>query len=102
MIFGLLYVTGGTFNEVMDCDADRDAELRHLVVVVGKQRVLRGLIAIHYLCLAMLAVYAGSPAMWVACGLGALWYALLTRGLIARADDLHDDTFVGDKALPRV
>jgi hypothetical protein len=37
----------------------------------------------------MLAVYAGSPVMWVACGLGALWYALLTRGLIARADDLQ-------------
>jgi 4-hydroxybenzoate polyprenyltransferase len=88
LIFGLLYVTGGTFNEIMDADADREADLRHLVVVVGKRRVLGGLLAVHYLCFALLALYEPSWVMMIGCGAAALLYAVLTRGLIAHVDDL--------------
>jgi len=87
LLFGLLYLTGGTFNEILDCRADREAELRHLVVLAGRRRVLRGVLAIHYCGFALMAVYEPSLPMILSCAIAALIYATLTRRLAEGLDD---------------
>ena len=77
VLFGLLYLSGGTFNEVMDCEADRRANLRHLVVRAGQRRSLFLVFAIHYAALGLLALYAPTPLVLAACAAGAVLYTVL-------------------------
>ena len=87
VVFGLLYLSGGTFNEIMDWDADRKASLRHLVVRAGRTRALGLVVAIHYGALALLAAYQPSVAMWAACAAAAAVYTGLVAGLPRALDD---------------
>lgn len=58
VLFGLLYLSGGTFNEVMDRDADAKAHQRHLVVRIGHWRALALVMAVHYTAFVLLGLYA--------------------------------------------
>ena len=55
-MFGLLYASGGTFNEVMDRDADAGVGHRHLVVRIGRRRALALVVAAQYAGWALLAL----------------------------------------------
>lgn len=87
ILFGLLYMTGGTFNEIMDCHADRDADLHHLVVLTGRRHVLRALVVVHYVCLGMLAMYEPSLMMIASCGIALLLYSAVIRRIVRDVDD---------------
>jgi len=87
VLFGLLYLSGGTFNEVMDCDADRQADMRHLVVRAGRRRSLALVVLVHYTAFALLAAYAPMPWMLasIACAVGL--YTALVRSVARAVDD---------------
>jgi len=85
--FGLLYLSGGTFNEILDYDADRKAELRHLVVLAGRRRALGLVFAVHYAAFALLALYQPSTPAVAACAAAALLYTVMIRNLRAGVDD---------------
>ena len=87
ILFGLLYLTGGTFNEIMDCHADREADLRHLVVLAGRRRVLRAVLVIHYCGFVLLAMYEPTLLMGVCCGIAVLLYATVSRRLVHDVDN---------------
>ena len=87
VVFGLLYLSGGTFNEVMDHDADRKAHLRHLVVRAGPRRALALVVAVHYAAFALLAAYV--PVPWMLAG-GAVAVALYTVAALRVTRALHD------------
>jgi 4-hydroxybenzoate polyprenyltransferase len=87
VLFGLLYLSGGTFNEVMDCDADRQAALRHLVVRAGRRRSLALVVLVHYVGFGLLAAYAGMPWMLAAIALAAVIYTALVRSVARAVDD---------------
>jgi 4-hydroxybenzoate polyprenyltransferase len=86
VLFGLLYLSGGTFNEIMDCDADREAGLRHLAVVAGKRRALAFVIAVHYVGFALLAIYETSIPVIVCCVAGVLLYTMFIGALAGKGD----------------
>ncbi len=75
LLFGLLYVSGGTFNEIMDSDSDRDSNLKHLVVIAGRGPILRLVLVIHTLAFALVALYEPTPLVLTACAFGSLAYA---------------------------
>ena len=77
VLFGLLYLSGGTFNEIMDCEPDRRANLRHLVVRVGPRRSLRLVFAVHACAFVLLAAHWRTPLVVSACVAAALVYAVL-------------------------
>lgn len=85
--FGLLYLSGGTFNEIMDYDADREAALRHLVVLAGRRRALGLVFAVHYVAFALLARYRPSGPALAACGVAALLYTAMIWNVRARVDE---------------
>lgn len=85
--FGLLYLSGGTFNEIMDYDADRKAELRHFVVHVGPRRALAFVFAVHYAAFLLLALFPPSRLAAVACAAAALAYTVLIRRLSSGVGD---------------
>jgi 4-hydroxybenzoate polyprenyltransferase len=85
--FGLLYLSGGTFNEIMDYDADRKAELRHLVVLAGRRRALGLVFAVHYAAFALLALYQPSALAMASCAAAALLYTVMIRNLRSGVDD---------------
>jgi 4-hydroxybenzoate polyprenyltransferase len=87
IVFGLLYLSGGIFNEIMDYDADREAELRHLVVLAGRRRALGLVFAIHYAALALLPVYEPSVPVMVSCLASALVYRGMIRNLRAQVEE---------------
>jgi 4-hydroxybenzoate polyprenyltransferase len=76
VVFGLLYLSGGTFNEVMDHDADRKAQLRHLVVRMGPRRALALVVAVHYVAFALLAAYVAVPWMRAGCAVAVALYTV--------------------------
>lgn len=77
VLFGLLYLSGGTFNEVMDCEADRRANLRHLVVRAGARRSLFLVFVVHACALVLLAAYAPTATVLAACAVGVPAYGAL-------------------------
>jgi 4-hydroxybenzoate polyprenyltransferase len=87
VLFGLLYLSGGTFNEVMDCEADRRANLRHLAVRAGARRSLFVVFAVHACALVLLAAHAPAPPVLAACTAGAVAYAVLAYRVAASAGD---------------
>jgi len=87
LLFGLLYVTGGTFNEIMDRDPDRVAKLRHIVIVAGRRPVLHALFAVHYTCIALVYLYEPGALLMVVCPALALAYFVISRRVAARLDD---------------
>jgi 4-hydroxybenzoate polyprenyltransferase len=67
VLFGLLYLSGGVFNEIMDCEADRAARQHHLVTVIGRRPALGLVIVVQQACVAMLVAQDARPALLVAC-----------------------------------
>ncbi len=87
IVFGLLYLSGGTFNEVMDCEADRNASLRHLVVVIGKRSALWLVIGTHYACFVLLALYEPTVVVIGSCAAAAMFYTTtLSSALTLKAE----------------
>ena len=87
VLFGLLYLSGGTFNEVMDCEADRRADLRHLVVRAGARRSLFLVFAVHGCALVLLAAYGATPVVLGACGVATVAYAVLAYSVATSPGD---------------
>jgi 4-hydroxybenzoate polyprenyltransferase len=87
VLFGLLYLSGGTFNEIMDCEPDRRAHLRHLVVRAGPRRSLRLVFAVHGCALVLLAAHWRTPLVVAACVAAAPVYAVLARRVAAAIGD---------------
>lgn len=87
VLFGLLYLSGGTFNEVMDRDADAKAHQRHLVVRIGERRALALVFFVHYTAFVLLGLYA-RPVLtpWMAVAAGVAYTGLATRVWHARDD----------------
>jgi 4-hydroxybenzoate polyprenyltransferase len=85
--FGLLYLSGGTFNEIMDYEADRRAELRHLVVLAGRRRALGLVFAVHYAAFALLALAWPSTLAVASCTAAALLYTVTIRNLRSNVDE---------------
>lgn len=74
VLFGLLYLSGGTFNEIMDCEADREAGLRHLVVRLGKRRAFPIVVSAHAFALLLVALYDSSTAILFLTGAASIGY----------------------------
>jgi 4-hydroxybenzoate polyprenyltransferase len=87
LLFGLLYVSGGTFNEIMDSEYDRKTHHRHLVVLAGRGPVLRFVIVVHAVAIVLVALYDPTPAVLAACALAAATYAAAARDLSTLASD---------------
>jgi 4-hydroxybenzoate polyprenyltransferase len=85
--FGLLYLSGGTFNEIMDYEADRRAELRHLVVLAGRRRALGLVFAIHYAAFVLLALVQPSTVGAIACAAAAVVYTATIWNLRSGVDE---------------
>ena len=85
LTFGLLYVSGGTVNEILDFEPDRRARLSHLVVRIGRRRGLQLVQLLHYVCMLLLALHWPTTPMIVAILVAAASYAAATRGLSGRA-----------------
>ncbi len=82
LLFGALYLSGGTFNEILDREADRAAGMRHLAVRIGGPRALRLVVAVHGLAFAMILAYRPSPPMTAATLAAAVVYgAAASRAL---------------------
>jgi len=79
LLFGVLYLSGGTFNEIMDRDADEAAGLRHLVVRVGRRVGLALVVALHVVAFGLVPLLEPSPLVIVATAVGALAYAQALR-----------------------
>lgn len=79
ILFGLLYVSGGTFNEVMDSETDRRTNLRHLVVIAGRSTGLRLVLVMHAVAFGLVAAYEPTPLVIGASAAGALAYAASAR-----------------------
>jgi 4-hydroxybenzoate polyprenyltransferase len=84
LLFGLLYLSGGTFNEILDRAADEAAGIRHLVVRIGSRRALRLVFAIHAAAFAMVVATDPSPFVLTAVAAGILVYG--TAALPAARD----------------
>jgi 4-hydroxybenzoate polyprenyltransferase len=87
VLFGLLYLSGGTFNEVMDRDADAKAHLRHLVVRIGKRRSLALVVLVHYAAFVLLGLYGRSPLLWALTAAAVAVYSVLAWRVTRAADD---------------
>jgi 4-hydroxybenzoate polyprenyltransferase len=87
VLFGLVYLSGGVFNEIMDWEADRRVNLRHLVVGIGRARALRLLLASHLTCFILLALYERSTPVTVASGVAASLLAASAQRLAHHLDD---------------
>ena len=92
LLFGVLYLSGGTFNEIMDREADEAAGMRHLAVRIGGRRALLMVVALHGLALALVLAYEPSPLMLVATLAAAVVYADAVRRVL-------EDPFAGERLL---
>jgi len=88
LLFGLLYLSGGTFNEILDCRADRRVGLRHLVVLAGRRRVLHLIFGLHYLSFGLLAIYEPTLPVLSSCLVAAAVYTVFLREAVGGIDDL--------------
>jgi len=79
LLFGVLYLSGGTFNEIMDRDADAAAGLRHLVVRAGRRFGLALVVALHAVAFVLVALLEPSLPVLVATVAGALGYGHALR-----------------------
>jgi len=82
LLFGALYLSGGTFNEILDREADEAAGMHHLAVRIGARRALLLVIALHGLAFALLVGYETSPVMMAATAVAAAVYADAVRRVL--------------------
>jgi 4-hydroxybenzoate polyprenyltransferase len=82
LLFGALYLSGGTFNEIMDRESDEAAGMRHLAVRMGGRRALLLVVSVHGLAFALLVAYQPSAGMAVVTLVAVAVYVAAVRRVL--------------------